>query len=84
MNGVGHEGVNGASPPPAPPARGLSSYNGVRTGSFASFGHIYPQDPRLFGSPIQQVRTFFVVFNENNYFGSGRFRFNCLFPVIPL
>jgi hypothetical protein len=59
MNGVGHEGVNGASPPPAPPARGLSSYNGVRTGSFASFGHIYPQDPRLFGSTIQQVINYF-------------------------
>ena len=25
--------------PPLPPARGVSSYNGVRAGSFASFGH---------------------------------------------
>ena len=25
--------------PPLPPARGMSSYNGVRAGSFASFGH---------------------------------------------
>ena len=25
--------------PPLPPTRGMSSYNGVRTGSFASFGH---------------------------------------------
>ena len=25
--------------PPLPPARGVSSYNGVRSGSFASFGH---------------------------------------------
>lgn len=29
---------NGSNNPPAPPQRGISSYNGVRTGSFGSFG----------------------------------------------
>ncbi len=55
MSGAGPDGIAGPSPPPAPPARGPSSYNGVRTGSFASFGHLYPHDPRLFGAPLQQV-----------------------------
>lgn len=56
MSGTGQE--SSSPPPPAPPTRGPSSYNGVRTGSFASFGQIYHQDPRLFGTPMQQVREF--------------------------
>ena len=57
MSGNGQDGLS--PPPPAPPTRGPSSYNGVRTGSFASFGQIYHhQDPRLFGAPMQQVREF--------------------------
>ena len=52
----GPDVVSGPTPPPAPPTRGPSSYNGVRTGSFASFGHIYPHDPRVFGNPLQQVK----------------------------
>jgi hypothetical protein len=50
---MGGEGGGGLPPPPslppAPPTRGLSSYNGVRTGSFASFGHPTPH----FGAPMQ-------------------------------
>ena len=35
--------------PPVPPMRGMASYNGARTGSFASFGH----PASHFGAPIQ-------------------------------
>ena len=39
--------------PPVPPMRGMASYNGARTGSFASFGHPAHLDPAAFGAPIQ-------------------------------
>lgn len=39
--------------PPVPPNRGMSSYNGVRVGSFASFGHPTSQH---FGAPMQVFR----------------------------
>jgi len=60
MNGFNQE--NSTASPPAPPARGLSSYNGVRAGSFASFGHVYPNDLRAYGPPLIQQVTFFPKF----------------------
>ena len=41
--------------PPVPPMRGMASYNGARTGSFASFGH----PASHFGAPIQVNKNFF-------------------------
>ena len=40
--------------PPVPPMRGMASYNGARTGSFASFGH----PASHFGAPIQVNKKF--------------------------
>ena len=49
---MGHESPMPHAPP-IPPTRGMASYNGVRTGSFASFGH-----PTHFGAPIQVTNDF--------------------------
>ena len=43
--------------PPVPPMRGMASYNGARTGSFASFGH----PASHFGAPIQ-VKKFLCMY----------------------
>ena len=44
--------------PPLPPARGMSSYNGVvRAGSFASFGH--PSQHFAAVSHLKKLPTFF-------------------------
>ena len=71
---MGHESPMPHAPP-IPPTRGMASYNGVRTGSFASFGH-----PTHFGAPIQvtndqcggklrkMFRQTFVSEDVDNYF----------------
>ncbi len=49
MAGHGEDGLPAPPPlPPVPPSRGPSSYNGVRAGSFASFGH----PSNAFGAPV--------------------------------
>ena len=51
MGQVNNEMQHPPNLPPIPPTRGMSSYNGVRAGSFASFGHPAPH----FGAPMQVI-----------------------------
>ena len=60
--------------PPVPPTRGLSSYNGVRTGSFASFGH----PAQHFGAPMQISNGF----SHSHYSVPGMF-FHHHLPCCP-
>lgn len=78
MSNGGHEGPQPPPLPPAPPSRGPSSYNGVRTGSFASFGHpaLNGSNPQ-FGGPLQMNG-----FSHSHYSVPGMF-FHHPLPCCP-